>query len=513
MVILRIRQAETAMADGRLDEAFEQAIREDVRSHRRGQKLTERLAGRLLERGQAHLNAERYVEALSDCERAGRLTGNQDRVADLRIAAQAALKDRDDDRRQKQQLVAMARQQIDKGEFSIGERVLGQLPDDQGAGMIAQHVAVKRDEVDVALERAAHAIESKSTDAAIAELLKVQKAQSRNPQLVELKAQLSEQMLAEIEKAIQAGRLDQAATQIDHLQPLAAGNQRLLDAARIVEECQQASAAAERGDLRFALQSLRRVKQLTSATRWVDQAIKEATLAAESIDNMQSGPLGLLQQTALHETRAVVPKSRHVTIPDAVARSSELPMRFLLQVDGAGSYLVVRNQNVSIGSVKSSRRPDIGLLTDSGSPNASIVRLDDDYFLRSERPVRVNDKDVKDKLLTNGDSITIGSRSRMRFRLPNAASTTAVLELTGAKLPRPDIRNVILLDESIVIANNRSAHVTVRDADANVVLHLRNGQLCFRNGGTSTAVVEGVPVETGGVSFVVSDWEGESALV
>ena len=91
MVILRIRQAETAMADGRLDEAFEQAIREDVRSHRRGQKLADRLADRLLERGQGHLTAERYVEALSDCERAGRLAGNQERIADLRSAAQSRL--------------------------------------------------------------------------------------------------------------------------------------------------------------------------------------------------------------------------------------------------------------------------------------------------------------------------------------------------------------------------------------------------------------------------------------
>ena len=185
-------------------------------------------------------------------------------------------------------------------------------------------------------------------------------------------------------------------------------------------------------------------------------------------------------------------------------------MRFLLQIDGAGSYLVVRKQNVSIGSMKSSRRPDIGLLTETESSNAAIMRLDDDYFLRCERPVRVNDKDVKDKLLADGDSITIGSRSRMRFRLPNAASTTALLELTGAKLPRPDIRNVILLDESIVIAKDRSAHVHVRDVDAPIILHLKSGQLCYRQGSTSTAAPLGIPIEVGGVSFVISDFEGVS---
>ena len=45
MLILRLKQAETAVADGRLDEAFEIVQSEQIRQHRRGQKLIGRLAG------------------------------------------------------------------------------------------------------------------------------------------------------------------------------------------------------------------------------------------------------------------------------------------------------------------------------------------------------------------------------------------------------------------------------------------------------------------------------------
>ena len=62
-MILRIRQAECALADGRLDEAFELADRHDVRSHRRGQRLVGRLVRSLVDRGRKHLDAGRIAEA------------------------------------------------------------------------------------------------------------------------------------------------------------------------------------------------------------------------------------------------------------------------------------------------------------------------------------------------------------------------------------------------------------------------------------------------------------------
>ena len=38
MLALRIRKAEVAVKDGRLDEAYQMAVREDVRDHRKGRQ-------------------------------------------------------------------------------------------------------------------------------------------------------------------------------------------------------------------------------------------------------------------------------------------------------------------------------------------------------------------------------------------------------------------------------------------------------------------------------------------
>ena len=84
MLILRLKQAEAAVADGRLDEAFEIVQSEQIRQHRRGQKLIGRLARAFTKRGQGSLEAERIQLALVDCNKAEKLAGNTDDVARLR---------------------------------------------------------------------------------------------------------------------------------------------------------------------------------------------------------------------------------------------------------------------------------------------------------------------------------------------------------------------------------------------------------------------------------------------
>jgi len=66
VLILRLKQAESAMADGRLDEAFDIVQSDSIRQHRRGQKLIGRLARALAKRGQENLEAERTQLALLD---------------------------------------------------------------------------------------------------------------------------------------------------------------------------------------------------------------------------------------------------------------------------------------------------------------------------------------------------------------------------------------------------------------------------------------------------------------
>src|SRR4051812_26999302 len=91
MLILRIRHAETALADGRLDEAFELVRDPKLRSHRRGQDLLTRLVAALTKRGREHLKLDRFAQALTDCEKAQQLAGDLPELVALRSDAMDAV--------------------------------------------------------------------------------------------------------------------------------------------------------------------------------------------------------------------------------------------------------------------------------------------------------------------------------------------------------------------------------------------------------------------------------------
>ena len=92
----------------------------------------------------------------------------------------------------------------------------------------------------------------------------------------------------------------------------------------------------------------------------------------------------------------------------------------------------------------------------------------------------VNDRPVTQKLLADGDRIALSPRCRMRFSVPNAASTSAVLHLSGTRLPKTDARRVILLDRELVIGPGSASHIRADSLDEPVVLYVRDGRLCCR---------------------------------
>src|SRR5687768_12349242 len=124
VLILRIRQAEVALGDGRLDEAYELCQSEKLRSHRKGQSLVTRLVRALVKRGQEHLGAARPQQALVDCEKAARLGGNLAEVIELRTAAADEIAEKHRGERRRAQALAMARQHIDAGRLATGQQLL-----------------------------------------------------------------------------------------------------------------------------------------------------------------------------------------------------------------------------------------------------------------------------------------------------------------------------------------------------------------------------------------------------
>jgi hypothetical protein len=67
---LRLRQAETAFAEERLNEAARLAEQPDVRDRREGQILITRIVEAFVARSREHLTASRLDEANADCNEA-----------------------------------------------------------------------------------------------------------------------------------------------------------------------------------------------------------------------------------------------------------------------------------------------------------------------------------------------------------------------------------------------------------------------------------------------------------
>src|SRR5690349_11048216 len=123
------------MAGGRLDEAFSLLVREDVRSHRRGQELVGKLAAALVERGRQHLAADRAAQAAADCEKAARLAGNTPAVAALQAAVAEQAVARQRRQQERQRVLAAARQQMERAHWSAAGTLLADLSGRDGNGL------------------------------------------------------------------------------------------------------------------------------------------------------------------------------------------------------------------------------------------------------------------------------------------------------------------------------------------------------------------------------------------
>jgi len=124
VLFLRMKQAETALKDGRLDEAYELLGEADVRDHRRGQELTSQLVQALLDRGRGHLENDQPEQAHTDAAKAQQLGGNLQEVAQLQSAAAEAIINRQRQDRHRNQKLQQARQFIEDGRLSVGEQIL-----------------------------------------------------------------------------------------------------------------------------------------------------------------------------------------------------------------------------------------------------------------------------------------------------------------------------------------------------------------------------------------------------
>ena len=519
MLFLRIRQAEVALADGRLDEAYDIAMHEDVKAHRKGQKLATQLAEKLIERSSEHLADDRFDLAMRDCDRAARLAGNQAQIALLREEASAGLKKKADEHRKHDLAVQSVKQQIANGDLTVGMKLAEKL-DDEGTtkAWLQQDVDARRAKIDKALNRIRQAIKRREPEEAVADIIDARRIQPNSRDLADLSRQVVSTMLGDLRKRLDQGRVDRAEMVLEQVRPIAKKNLEFTEAERAIRDCKLAASEIKAGNIEGAHRTLKSVAHLLPGAKWIRQAINDSEKAIQAMESLRTGPLGLISKgdSMVRPEHIEVVKpgnlpqhyAQHAATGGVQPTGSHIPDRFLLQVDGASSHLVVRKQATTFGPVSSSRRPDVGLMAQADTPWLVMERLDEDYFLRSDGKAKVNGQPISSKLLNSGDKIEIGRRGQMKFTLPCAASTSALIELIGARLPRADARRVILFDQSLMLAGNTAGHVQVPDLAEPIMLFVSEGRLKCRIGtraGLAVPVEFGTPTEIGGTKIVVSE--------
>jgi hypothetical protein len=535
MLILRIRHAETALSDGRLDEVFDLVRDPKLRSHRRGQELITKLVSALEKRGRDHLKGSRFTAALTDCEKAQQLAGDLPQLLALRNEAMDAMADDRRSERLKAGAVAAARNEIDNGRLAAGERLLAVASvNDTRAGALLQELGARHNLVDSAVHNADEALGREDIDVALVELERARGADRSDRRIKDLTDRVRKALREQVSEAIEEGRLDRA----DSLgQRLARVDEQGLDSQQLlnaIAQCRTAWERIDRGRIHEAEEACRRLATIFPKAKWISAACDHLEKANESLEALRTGPLGLLANEGgpmRNETPTTQPPSlptrgtgdqpvlamkkndEHGLVARATVDATGLPSKFLIQVDGAGSCLVLRQPVVTVGPISSSKLPDVALIAEAGAPVVTIERVEDDYFVRGA-VFAINDKPAGDKLLVSGDRISLTPRCRLGFLQPSAASTTAVIDMIGARFPRADLRRVVLMDRELVIGPGMTSHVRCDSTPEPIVLHVRDNRLFAR---TSSEVecdgkpmdrVQGIPlgahVRVGLVSFVVT---------
>jgi hypothetical protein len=478
VLFLRIKRAQCALAGGRLDEAFALATPPDVRAHRQGQELAGNLAGELLKRGREHLAAGRLDEARLDCEKAGALAGNQVEVAELRNAVAEAIRLSRRDEQRKALALADARRQVARGQLSVGAGLLATAEGDTRAMVIQDVIDGKRLAGQKLAQQAEQAIERGDWDAAIGHVIEAANAGLRDPRIDSVAAKARSYLAQQAQTAMESGRLSTAAELLRRISGIGNGRLEVENLRKWLSACECTWQAITAGKFTQAREVLCRLKADLPQARWIEEALAQADAASHAVAELRCGPLSQLESPTLHYAPPTPVRSDPPPLPAAHAPAPAQPQRFLLQVDGVGAYLVLFKARVGVGPAG----PELDLLLegDPGAKTFQIERLDEDYFLRAPAGVLVNDRVVSSKLLADGDRIAPSRRSRLIFRLPSAASTSATLDCSGMRLPRRDVSRVILVDRELIIGPGASAHIRDDELAAPILLCAQEGGLAVR---------------------------------
>jgi len=523
LLVVRLKAAEKALNNGRLDEAYRLVRSEELCRHRRGQALLTQLTDKFIERARAHFADERFAEALGDLDKAAAAGGADDRVAELRKNITIVASEVQRVEQARRQRLEDARQRADAGSLAAGRHILASASKhDHDAQQLDRDIASRERQAADGFALVGALMKDKQYAAAIKRFKKVVALSPTNPQAVALESTLCSHVVATARDVLEAGRINRAVEELATLGELGRSVGERRDLEDVLEVAKRASAAIDAKDFDVARQHVLRLQSLCPKMAWV----KEAAGLLEKLDGaltaLLSGPLSeraasthqaatTLTSTPAHRCQPV-DLNETVVLADRATRSSGLPDRLLMLVDGGGSYLLLRKDRISLGRAMTTNMPDVPIRSDLAERHAEIARNDNDYFLFAPREVDVDGRPTRHHLLRHGNRVSLSRNARFTFRVPHRQSSSSVLELSGSTKMPNDVRRIVLFRDTAMIGFGKNVHVLCNSAVHDLILFERGGRLWIRPQRNGRIDTEAKPVELGkqvellNVSFIIEPW-------
>ncbi len=521
----RLKAAENALNEGRLDEAYRLAIQPDLRGHRRGAAVLSALTEKFVERARGLYREDRFREALLDLDRAEAGGVKKDEIAELRgyVQTVAAEHERRDDSRRVRLDAAVKR--IEGGSVAAGREMLERVAaEDRAAHEVRRKAEERSADATRMVEHAERLLAAGQISDAAERVRKAKAIDAYHERVARLELQLCEKVLENARTALVEGHFGRAADELACLGDLGRSLPRRLELADLVASARQAAsfvAGHRYSEARRGVMSLAR--QLPDAG-WLKMATEQLRQLEELQTALYAGPLGdRVVVVARTEARGSDPIARTdgrspnkddtVILGERIDAHGGIPDRLLMLVDGGGSYLILRGGQASVGRAASEHPADIPLFSDVAERHANVSRVDDDYFLFGVKEVEVGGNKTQHQLLRDGDRVVLGKKAKFTFRLPSRQSPSAVLELSDTTKMPNDVRRVVLFHQHATLGNGPNAHVMCRHAGTPLVLFERGGQLWIRQKSDghvdigAKALRLGEPMEIGGVSLVLQSWK------
>lgn len=182
-------------------------------------------------------------------------------------------------------------------------------------------------------------------------------------------------------------------------------------------------------------------------------------------------------------TTSLSRKEQSMSIPSGsgfLSGSRSSKNRYLLWIDGVGTYLVILDDQMTIGGPRHTEEvADLALLSNLSRKHATIIRSSSgNYYLEAHSQVSVSDRDVfENTYLQNGNEILLGNSVKLGFKVPNALSSSAVVSFKSGHRPDQNIDAVILMEDSCLLGPGTENHVTCKEWKETIILFQRDEKI------------------------------------